>query len=466
MNLKLWSALVLAFIATVIWASPESSECSVFAAGDVNQSEYCFRLDLTVENPAGGAGNLTDYPVVFSVPALNWINNDQMDARFWDVRPTQGGFGSEVNLLAQDCACDSSKWWLTVPSLPDESSRTFRVYIGNGEQKRNQGIRFTGNEVVSHAADAVFSITDNLQVDVELELTDSSVQTASLFEEWTTPTTGYKLDLVDVASALTLRAYANSSTCEVTWSSAWTDTNVLFSYRFASAAGNDLFIDANGVNVAACDTDEPSITSAGGVFNVGANLDSAILRQFEVISAGTIVVDYGFDALAVSESSAADPTYTGTIQDYGPNDKDLSYTFTRDQSGLNTTVGALTLTSAGSTADYTATGIEILGATFAQDPFAAANENSNALGYDFFGSIIDGINAPRAMAWSMFLGSIGLLLAVVVFLWLRNAPIAMFAAALPLTYGSINGLIPLWWLILWALLFITAYGAQQWGEQA
>ncbi len=464
---KLWLGLALVLIAGVMWFAPGSRECSASAASDVNQTDYCFRLDLTVENLAGGAGDLTNYPVVFSVPALNMINNGQMDSRFWDIRPTQGGFGAEVDLLAQDCACDASKWWLIVPSLPDETTRTYRVYIGNNEQKRNQGIAFTGNEVVQAASDAVFSITNNLQVDVEVEVTSSAVQTASLFERWTTPNAGYKLDLVNVASTLTLRAYANDSTCQITWDSAWTDSNVLFSYRFAFAAGNDLFIDANGVNVVACDTDEPSIFSAGGTeFNIGANLDSAIVRQVQVLNAGTIAVNYGFDARAVSESTAADPTFTGTIQDYGPNDKDLTYTFTRDQSGLNTTVGALALTSAGSTADYTPTGIDLLGATFFNDPFAAANENSNALGYELFDAVISGINAPRPMVWSMFLGGIGLFLAALAFWWTRSAPIALFSAALPLVWGSINGFMPLWWLVLWGLLILTAYGAQQWGEQS
>ncbi len=465
---KIWLAIALVFVAVVLWGSPGSRECSIFADTDTNQSDFCFRLDLTIDNPAGGAiGSVTNYPVLFTIPSQNMINNGQMDPRHWDIKPTQGGFGSEVNLLAQDCACDSSKWWLVVPNLPDGESRTFRVYIGNGEQKRNQGIYFSGNELVRYGYDALFDGTDNMQVDIEIELTDGTLQTASLFDRWLTPNKGLKLDIADVASVLTLRAYANASTCDVAWDSNWTDTNVLFSYRFASAVGNDLFIDANGVNVAACDTDEPSITAAVGTFfDVGLGLDTAIVRTVAYFDAGTLVARYGFDSLAVSESTSADPTYTGIIDDYGPNNLDLSYTFTRSQGGLTPSIGALTLTTESAGASLPSDLLEIMGSTFLVDPFANTNENTNAFGYEMFDNAFDQIGAPRPMLWALFLGSIGLFLAILVFWFMNNVPLALFAAAMPLTWGSINGFLPMWWLILWVLLFVSAYGAQQWGEQS
>ena len=135
---KIWLAVALSFVAFVMWGAPGSRECSVLADSDTNQTEYCFRLDLTVANSTGG--DLTNYPILFTVPAQNMIGNGQLDVRHWDIKPTQGGFGSEVNLLANDCACDSTKWWLVVPNLPDGQSRTFRVYICNDQQKRNQGV--------------------------------------------------------------------------------------------------------------------------------------------------------------------------------------------------------------------------------------------------------------------------------------------------------------------------------------
>ncbi len=390
-----------------------------------------------------------------------------MDARFWDIKPSQGGFGSEVNLLAQDCGCDSSKWWLTVPNLPDGESRTFRLYMGNGEQKRNQGIEFTGNEIVRHGYDALFDGTDNLKVDIDLELTETTLQTAALFDRWQFPNQGFKLDVADVSSILTLRAYANSSTCDIPWDSNWSNTNVLFSYRFAAAAGNDLFIDANGVNVVACDTDEPSITPAVGTFfDVGLGLDSAIIREVAVFDTGELVSRYGFDARYVSETTAVDPTYTGTIQDYGPNNLDLTYTFTRSQAGLTKTVASLALASDTAGAAYSDSLVEILGGTFLVDPFADNSENTNAFGYELFDAAINSIPAPRPMMWAIFLGSFGLFFAVVMFWFMRNVPLALFGAAMPLAWGSINGFLPIWWLILWVLLFVTAYGAQQWGESS
>ncbi len=468
---KVWLAAALAFAAVVLLGSPGARECSVFAASDTNQSEYCFRLDLTITNEAGGVGDLTNYPILFTVPSQAMINNGQMDARHWDIKPTQGGFGAEVNLLAQDCACDSSKWWLIVQSLPDGQSRTFRVYIGNGEQKRNQGIYFSGDELLRVAYDAAMDITDNLGVEVEMELTDATPRNEVIFDHHT-PGIGYRLELWNDSSTLKLLASVDGGSCSIAWDSNWTNNNVDFEMRYVSAAGNDLFIDANGVNVAACDTDEGAIGTAGYNFDIGQGpagtlkLDTAIIRRVILKNNGVIAAGYGFNSLAVDQSTGVDPTYTGTIQDQGVNNLDLTYTFTRSQSGLTPTVGALSLTSESSGAAFSSSLVEIMGGTFLIDPFANTNENTNALGYELFDDAFDSIGAPRPMLWAMFLGSVGLFLAVLVFWFMRNVPMALFAAAMPLTWGTLNGYLPAWWLVLWVLLFVTAYGAQQWGEQS
>lgn len=457
-----WFAAAMILVAVVIWASPTGPrQCIASADSDVNISDYCFRLDLTVTNNTGV--DITSYPVRFELPVLSMVNNNQLDARAWDLRPTQGGFGNEIQLFTIDCDCNSSPWWVVVENLPDGETRVIRVYVGNNEQKRNQGMQFSNRETVTSAYDSSFAITNNLQVDVEVETSDATAQDANLVALWDSGQ-GYALNYVDDSGSFKVQAAANNASCEANWNSAWTENNVLLSYRFAADAGNDLFIDANGVNVAACDTDEAALTIPSVAILVGNSLDDTIIREVELRNAGTKAAHWGFDFNAVTETSSTTP-YAGLVSDYSANNNPLVYSFARDQAGLVVSEAGLVFTTDDASALYSDTGVDLVGPKFASNMFTIEPENQRGVGFELFDAAFTNFNIPRAMGFSMFLSAIGLILAVGVFTTSRSVPLSLFAFALPLTFGSINGWLPLWWMVLWALLFITAYGAQQWGEQ-
>ena len=457
-----WIASALFLAAVVVWFTPSGpGQCVASADSDINISDYCFRLDLTVTNNTGV--DIASYPVRFELPVLSMVNNNQLDARAWDLRPTQGGFGNEIQLFTINCDCNSAPWWAVVENLPAGETRVIRIYLGNNEQKRNQGMQFSDRETVVSSYDAAFAVTNNLQVDVEVETSAATAQDANLVALWDSGT-GYALNYVEDSGLLKVQAAANNASCEASWNTAWTDNNVLFSYRFAADPGNDLFIDANGVNIAACDTDEAALTIPSVNFMVGNSLDNTIVRDIQVFNGATRAAHWGFDFKAVTESSSSTP-YAGLVNDYTANNNDLVYSFARDQTGLIVSEAGLVFTTDDASALYSDTGVDLVGNKFASDMFTINPENQRGFGFDLFDAAFANFNIPRAMGFSMFLSAIGLILAVGVFTTSRSVPLSLFAFAMPLTFGSINGWLPMWWIVLWALLFITAYGAQQWGEQ-
>lgn len=455
-----WAAIAALVMTFVFLSAPNSDRCFASADGDLNISDYCFRLDLTVENTSGT--DLVAYPVRFVIPAAAMVTNEQMDLRAWDIKPTQGGIGNEIQAFLQDVDSNQSTWWLVVRNLPAGASRTVRVYIGNDEQKRNQGFQLTGNETLIAAANANYDIVDQLRFDVEIERA-SSTSTGELVD-YLDAGNGYALSIVDVLGVQTVRATANTSTCDVAWSSSWNDVNTQLRYRFTAAAGDDLFIDADGVNVAACDTDEAAIvTPVGSQLYVGTDLQDTIVREVEIYDAGIRVADWGFDATGSTESSAVDPVYSGQIDDYSATGNPLIYQITLPQAQLDVAVAGLVYTTTGTNAIFSQVGADLNLNPIVGDIYSNT-ENTDAFGWDLFDSSLSNLGIPRVMGFAIFLSALGLILASGVFVYTRSVALSIVTMALPLTYGSINGWLPVWWVLIWGMLFITAYGAWQWSE--
>tara|TARA_Y100000590_G_scaffold82055_1_gene91378 strand:+ start:8558 stop:9973 length:1416 start_codon:yes stop_codon:yes gene_type:complete len=458
---KLWAALALLLVAVVIQTSPASPVCRALGASDINLPEYCYRLDLTVTNNATSP-TPDNYPVRFEVPTSSMIANNQIDPRGWDVKPTQGGFGNETDLFITDINTNSSSWWLSFDAIPAGESRVARVYIGNPEQKRNQGLSFTTNETVTAATNSAYSIFDDLKIDVEIERLSSLGETAPLVALHS-GSSGYSIGFNDNGGTLDLIARANNSSCSVAWDSNHTDINKLITYRFNAAAGNDLFIDIDGSNVAACNTGETSLAIPIEPLQIGTGLGDTIIREIDIYDAGSRVGAWGFDPNATSQTSTS-PSFAGTISDYSPTANPLSWSRDIPQTYFETETAGLVFADASGHALFNNPTVDINTTQFGENLFAANNENTNAFGYELFNASLSNLGIPRAMGYAIFLSSIGMIFAIGVFMGTRSVSLAIFAAAVPLTYGSSAGWLPMWWIVIWVMLFVTAYGAWQWGE--
>ncbi len=468
---RYWPALALTLAALVLLAAPGGgARCGSVHASDTLPSDYCNQMDITITYT--GASTLTHQAVRVPLSALGLIANNQMDTRAWDIRPIQGSLSNEVDVLAQEISSSSAPFWIHVPELVQDQTKTVRLYLGSPEQKRNQGILFTGSDSLAAVDDVVMDISDNLTLDVELELLDDTPVDATLASHFNASgIDGYRFRLIDVAGTLRIEAQADAVFCLLNWDSSWTNVNQLFTMRFAADPGTDLFIDRNGVNEAACDTDLAAITAPAGSpsFIAGNTLAAGIIRDIRLLNGSTVVADWGFDPLSIVEDTASDPTYTGTIQDYGPNDLDFTYTFTRSQTGLSHVVGAVQLASGAQEISLSTDTVNIIGSGFGGDIATPIAENTTGIGFEFFaGPIADvvGTSGPRDMGYAIAMGGLGVVLALWMFKATKFTPLALFVGGVPPAIGMINGWIPAWWMLLWAILVIGSWFSIRQQEQA
>ena len=467
---KYWPALALFIAALTIFVADGGKPGCVAWAADTLPSDYCYQMDVSISYTATpGSPTLENYAYRFPVNASGMITAGQINRQAWDILPILGSLTNEVDLVTQDLTASAAGWWIQLPELARNQTKTTRLYMGSNEQRRNQGILFTGADTLAATDAAPMDITNNLTLEVELELLNSDVQDATLAEHYSS-SDGYQLSLVDDLGVMKVRAKADSYTCDIAWDSTWTNSNQLFAMRFVAATGNDLFLDRNGVNVAACDTDLAAITNPTGSpdFKSGNSLDNGIIRQVRLLDATTVNAHWGFQGQDMAETSWVNPTAIGTVQDYSPNNLDFTYTFNRSQTGITIIVGAVGAVSTSSEITIPSSEIEILGNGFGSDIAAVLPETETGILYTLFvKQIANSTGAiPGQMGYAIALGGLGMFLAVFVFMKTGFTPIALAVGGVPPALGMLNGWIPTWWMLLWAILIVASWFSIRHQEQA
>jgi len=467
---KYWPALALFIAALTIFVADGGKPGCIASAADTLPSDYCYQMDVSISYTAApGSPALENYAYRFPVNSSGMIAAQNMTRQAWDILPILGSLSNEVDLATQDLAASNAGWWIQLPELNRNETKTTRLYMGSHEQRRNQGILFTGADTLAAADAVVMDITNDLTLEVELELLNDDVQDATLAEHYSS-NDGYQLSLVDDLGVMKVRAKADSYTCSIAWDSAWTNSNQLFAMRFVAAAGNDLFLDRNGVNEAACDTDLPAITNPTGSpdFQSGNSLDNGIIRQVRLLDGTTVTAHWGFQGLDMAETSWVDPTAIGTVQDYSPNNLDFTYTFNRSQTGISIIVGAVGAVSTSTAITIPSSEIVILGNGFGGDIAAVPAETQTGILYTLFVNPIanDTGAIPIQMGYAIALGGLGMFLAVFVFMKTGFTPIALAVGGVPPAIGMLNGWIPTWWMLLWAILIVASWFSIRHQEQA
>ena len=452
-------------IAATFWLRPDP-RCAAWAQDTSPQTDYCYELPVSITNNTGGA--LTNYAVrVSGVPALSAVNAGQLDTRAWDILPIIGNLSNEVDVLAQELGSDTAAWWVHVPSAANGQSVTARLFFGNDEQKRNQGVHFTGADLATVADHADFDITNNLTVDVELEMLSGAAQNATLASHWTA-STGYRLLLVNDAGTLKLRAQADASTCDVTWDTAWTNTNRLITYTFTAP---NIVVAVDGSTQNTCNTGLGAITAPAAAFDIGTTLANGIVRDVRVLSGSTVRARWGFDARSMDETSAVNPTYAGTVEDYSALNHDLTYTFTRSQTGILVSLGAIQLVGLSSDEPVVPTSVpDVVGPVFHTSNLAPiggavptpAGAFQNLIGQNLWQPFY---TVGREMTYTVFFIGLSLLVMVVMYVKTRYVPLSLFLGGIPVVYAAIQLYIEWWWVILWGLATVFSWWAVRLGEE-
>jgi hypothetical protein len=149
----------------------------------------------------------------------------------------------------------------------------------------------------------------------------------------------------------------------------------------------------------------------------------------------------------------------------------MTYTFTRSQTNIIVSLGAVSLAGSATDSDDPVIATvypDLFGPVFGVSDLAPtpAATPSGAL-HQLIISNLTPANAtvPGDMVRAVFFGAIAIGLAFVVYIKTRWVPLSLFIAGLPLAYATIQDYLDWWWLILWGLFTIMSWFAVRLGEE-
>ena len=452
---RLLPALALLIAGLTLLFSTNNPVC----AGVKSPVDYCYQREVAVTY--SGTSPLTNTAVRIPTDSASLVAGGYVDNNIWEIFGVQGSLSNEINILAQDVGTTSSAWWYMLTSISPTTTSTIRLYMQNPEQQRDQGILLTGNDELSVSHAPALNITNNLDIQLDLDLLSIDPQTGTLLSHYDTAASqGYKVTLEDVGSALTLRATIESHQCDLTINPAW--LNEPDQYNITFNTGN-LQILRNGVSLQTCLIGTASITGVTEPLTVGTNLNNIVIRNINLLDASTVVARYSFQPSTMAETSAVDPVYQGTIEDLGVNNLDFLYTFNRPQSFYTVTASAIVPVGTASIISMPDSTVDVLGSPFGGSISTPVPSGTSGIFYDLIAkpmvSGTNAIDAPTEMVYSIILGSLGLLVAVFIYMKTSFIPLSLFAAGIPPAVGAINGWLPYWWIIFWALLVVLSWFA-------
>ena len=161
----------------------------------------------------------------------------------------------------------------------------------------------------------------------------------------------------------------------------------------------------------------------------------------------------------MSQSSASNPNYAGTITDNSLNGNNhiANYYFNRNQSNFSITASAIVDSAASGSTIFSTETADVLGRWFgSSNPGNKVDGNPNFFGLSFLTPNAN-LGLPDDLWYSLWLSSFGLVMAIGIFWLFQSVPISLFAASLPLVLGTIQGLLAAEFIVIWFLLFLAIY---------
>jgi hypothetical protein len=462
----------LAFIALVLLAGTAGSipvgGCASAQTIDA-PSAYCYRIDITTTNNT--AGVLTDHGVRAEVPAASFISIGQLQEDGMDFRPTAGGYSNEQTAWAQDLDSSAAPWWFRVDSLAAGASKTFRIYTGNTSEQRDNGIFFTGSDLVTIADHADFDITDELAIEATVQILDATPQNAQIVDKWDA-NQGYSLELVDVASVMYLRVRLDGGSYDVAWDSSWTDEPTKFRVEFDQAQANDVIVYANGASVGSTNLGLASITANAENIAVGSGLGSGVVHRVRI--SDTIAGDevtkgrWSFTADSCTETTSSDPSFQGTCSDSSGNNHAAAYTFSRAQSGtVSVSVGSIALTSAPLLVTAADSVNDVVGSPLDSELFVSGVGLSENIRFPMGSGLsrfVDRMPFPREASWFLIFGFASCMFALLFWAFIPTTESALIGSVIPMFAAVGLQLIEPWYLSIWVLLGIAMWSAPKWAR--
>ncbi len=472
-RLTLAGTVLLFALAILAGAGADRPDCA--SASHSPLHDFCYRTTITVANATSPPSALTGHGVRVEMDALGLINAEQLGARAHDLRPTTTGL-VEIEVDAQDMDSTAAPWWVRVPSIGFGSTVSYHFYTANEEAKRNQGIFFTGFDDVTVPSHGDFDLTDNLAVVVQLQMSDATGQDSTILSRWAA-NDGYRLMLVDNAGSLLVQAEIDGQTTAASW--ATPTTAAIWRMEFEAPTLN-LYQD--GGLVSTSNTGLGSVTNAAADLVMGEDMVTGTLRHASVrantATTETIVAQWGFTPHQMTELTAVDPVYTGTVADeigsppgataatFDPGTHPGTYTFNRPQAGITVAVGATVLTSAPAVVALGGNLADVVGDPLASVAlFTIGSENVNLPGYSILNDAANSVPLPRVTFWLGLTLFIGFLVFLAVTKWTGKVLYGILASVAPPFLAVTSSLIPAWMLVVWILILTGIFSATRWERQ-
>lgn len=464
-------ALTLAFLTLGGQWSAAGPGCSASAASNPYvPGDYCWYFDTDITNESGA--DVTDGMFRVQVNTAGLIANDQIDRQAWSVYSQTGSYSNWVQTMVQDTGEVDSQWWIQVPSLPNGETRTVRTYFRNDEQLRNQGIYFTGNETVVVPDDATLDLAISSEVNIVFELmnTDETARDELIIDKHDGSFSGYRIGFRDNGGLELYSQIDNATACAIAWNSSWTDEIVEFNMNYDAASGVDTEWYVDGVLLNLCNTasnNTPNATTQ--TFKVGAGeLSGAHVSDVKVyqsqIASNAPDLWLQFNPNETAETSAVDPTYSGTTADASGNGRDGTYTFTRTQTGFVVNNGLPQLVSGGTAASVPDNIVAVSGNPLDSTVFDRT-ENTRLPLFGLFDDAADDLTIGREGAWLIFIFPIAAIAGALAAAAIRSWLSFVIGFGLPYGMGNAAGVVTDWWLLVWVITLAGAYGLEKWNRQ-
>ena len=447
---------------------PPLRGCVVYAASQPTK-DFCYSMQVMVTNKGVA---VTDHVVFFTVDAAEFDNSNYIKPSGLDMRVIDRA-GNDASMFAQDLTSNTSRWWLLVDSLAARTSETFTVFMGGEIAWRNNGLPFNGASEITKSHEPAFNITDNLRIEVIAEAEASHSSAGVLVNHWTA-NTGYRLGTIDISGSKYVRAQVDNETLDVAWDGAietirmeYQDPTleILFyddsTEAFVSQGTLTTSSGAIGTNSEALDVGHDSsalyFTGTIRAVDVQNSIDTTPVR----------VLRWGLHALQAAETSDADPTYIGTVQDDTANNYDGTYTisssgtFVKALAGVvanNFSDAALTVQSrlfADILGDFTDTDLTAPGGASASIPYVTRIQ-----------TFATEFGQGNEAIWMIVFTIASIIGAVTMLTLIQSTPLALAVPGFLLTLGGVMGMLSPWVPIVYGLVAVGSYGLIRIGRTA
>lgn len=461
-TLKLTMAVVLLSIVAGLLTA-DNTICGVSAdhgEHSTDPNNFCFQSQITITNNTASA--LVNKPVRVEIDTLDLIAAGQLNNQGWDFKPILGSISNSPNFMGQDINDSASGYWFLVDNLAAGESLTYSVLHGNTYQKFDNG--FISNTYVNplnvpHSSSIDLSGETSAEFDVIIDILDITARDNGIVDKLD-GTSGYEIVLADVASVLNIRFTINDVNCDVAIANTGRQH---WRWEYVAAAGVDVNVFRDGVNVGTCDTDETSIFGNSVDFNMANGLTDAVLNRVIISENVGIVGSYSFDVNDITETDDTSPTFAGTFLDATANNNDGTYSFSEDQTNISFAVNPPVINHLGNfpvvdTSNNRFDGIFAPGQiTIQPTPSSDSIFKLIFSGTNDFSSS-SGIN-PDAPRFAIAFG-IGMLLMIPAVLFTRFIPLGLVLFISPVALGAASG----WYNPIWAIIMVLALPIAWWGS--